>query len=91
MSAAVKLGVKEGLVVLAGLGAVAAVPVVVMSSADVQQRPSLPAHDNASWQQQQQEQQQPTALQALLDGLLPQSRDSREAAAGLRRPGGVGG
>ena len=75
---------------LAGLGAVAAVPVVVMSSADVQQRPSLPAHDNASWQQQQQ-QQQPTALQALLDGLLPQSRDSREAAAGLRRPGGVGG
>jgi hypothetical protein len=90
MSAAVKLGVKEGLVVLAGLGAVAAVPVVVMSSADVQQRPSLPAHDNASWQQQQQ-QQQPTALQALLDGLLPQSRDSREAAAGLRRPGGVGG
>ena len=63
MSAAVKLGVKEGLVVLAGLGAVAAVPVVVMSSADVQQRPSLPAHDNASWQQQQQ-QQQPTAAPA---------------------------
>lgn len=71
MSAAAKLGVKEGLVLLAGLGAVAAVPVVVMSSADVQQRQSLPAHENAPWKQQQ-----PTALQALLDGLLLRPKDS---------------